>query len=119
MCTVVEGVDKIVIAQGRKLGARKLINGQLLSNTILQPPALDLSCVVNLEIVAAEVSFKLWSGKFLVDGVGNVVERFLRERERDRERGRRREKLVSAERNNVKIELICPSPLGSATFGRA
>ena len=59
MCTVVKGVDKIVIANGRNLGARKLLNGNLLSSTILQPAALDSGCVINLEIPALEVTFKL------------------------------------------------------------
>ena len=64
MCTVVKGVDKIVIARGRNLGARKLMNGMLLCSTILQPSALDSGCVVSLEIPAAEVSLELWSGTF-------------------------------------------------------
>ena len=59
MCTVVKGADKIVIANGRNLGARKLLNGNLLSSTILQPAALDSGCVINLEIPALEVTFKL------------------------------------------------------------
>ena len=58
LCTVVKGVDKVVVARGRNLGARKLLNGNLLSNTILQPAALDSGCVTNLEIPALEVNFK-------------------------------------------------------------
>ena len=79
MCTVVNGVDKIVIARGRNLGARKLINGKLLSNTILQPSALDSGCVISLEVPAAEVSSELWSSMFLVGKIGKAIESFPRE----------------------------------------